>query len=52
MKTKKIKTEDLLKNKDYADAFHNYFWLLGQGKKSWANDYKKIMNRIEKELAQ
>ena len=39
----------LLKNKDYSDAFHNYFFLLGAGKKRQANTFKKIMDKMEKE---
>jgi len=44
------KLYDLMKNKDYADAFNNYFFLLGCGKKRSANTYKKIMEKIEKDL--
>jgi hypothetical protein len=40
---------DLMKNKDYADAFHNYFFLLGCNKKRDANVWKKKMDKIEKE---
>jgi len=43
--------ETLLANREYADAFHNYFWLVGQGKKTWAAQYKKVMNKIQKELS-
>ena len=53
MKTK-TQTPDLsvlMSNKDYAEAAHNYFYLLGCGKKSWAKDWKKIMNKIEKEMS-
>jgi len=43
------KIYDLMKNKNYADAFHNYFFLLGCNKKKDANVWKKKMDNIEKE---
>lgn len=52
---KKTQTTDLsvlLSNKEYADAFHNYFYLLGNGKKSWATQYLKKMKEIEKNLVE
>ena len=53
MKTK-TQTPDLsvlLSNKEYADAFHNYIYLVGCGKKSWAKEYLKKMKEVEKTLA-
>jgi len=42
---------DLMKNSDYSNAFNNYFFLLGCGKKRQANTFKKIMDKIEKDFA-
>ena len=44
------KAVDLLStNKEYQDAFHNYFYLVGMGKKKDAIQYKKIMVQLENE---
>lgn len=49
----KTKTElpELLSNKEYADAFHNYFFLVGCGKKRMASPFLKKMKELEKTLA-
>lgn len=51
MKTQTTDLSVLLSNKEYADAAHNYFFLLGCGKKSMASTFLKKMKELEKTLA-
>ena len=41
---------ELMMNAEYAEASYNYFFLLGCNKKSMAQQFKKVMDKIEKEL--
>lgn len=46
-----MSVETLLQNKEYSNAFTNYFFLLGCGKKGAAQTWKKKMEAIENNFA-
>jgi hypothetical protein len=50
MKNMNPEYHELMMNADYAEASYNYFFLLGCNKKSKAQPFKMVMDKIEKEL--
>ena len=50
MKNMNPEYHELMMNAEYAEASYNYFFLLGCNKKSMAQQFKKVMDKIEKEL--